>query len=62
MKRIVEYLYIFYNQLSRGYWNCRSSFFIWNHIMTNNLETLNRKLYGPTAFDEFYDSLNGIKF
>jgi hypothetical protein len=30
--------------------------------MTNNLETLNRKLYGPTAFDEFYDSLNGIKF
>lgn len=54
-----EELYILYLQLRGGYWGCKGVFHIWKNVMTWDLERLNKRCFGLTAFDEFYATLNG---
>lgn len=57
--KLIQEVLILYLQLNNGYWNCKGSFEIWTFMMTNDLERLNEKCHGLTAFDEFYGILNG---
>jgi hypothetical protein len=59
MKLITQELYILYLELRSGYWKCRDAFIFWTHIMTWDLEKLNKRFCGLNAFDEFYATLNG---
>jgi hypothetical protein len=41
-----------------GFHTIQMAFYIWGYIMTTDLETLNKRYNGLTAFDDFYILLN----
>jgi hypothetical protein len=51
--------FVFFLELDCGFKKCRNSFEIWKFIMSNDVETLNKRYFNLNAFDEFYSSLNG---
>jgi len=57
--KVIQQLYFLYLEFEIGCWKLKSSFEIWQFMMTHNLDRLNQRCHGLNAFDEFYSGLNG---
>jgi hypothetical protein len=56
---IIQKFLLLFIQVNHGFRICNDSFYFWLYIISHDVESLNKKCFGLTVFDNFYEVLNG---